>query len=236
MITINQIYNMDCQAGMKAMIENNIKADLIVTDPPYLIKGIHGGKSQLGLSVQRSQQELVDCKITDGISNDMLNLMWDVVKKPNFYFFCNRAQIQQYLDFFVTRNKCKWEMLIWHKTNVPPLYHNTYLCDKEYILHFRKGTICNPATYEKAKTVFTSGTNVKDKKLHGHPTVKPLNIVSTLIENSSAVGDLILDPFMGSGTTAVAAKELNRNYIGFEINESFFNSSQKRINDLIRRN
>lgn len=120
-------------------------------------------------------------------------------------------------------------MLIWNKTNVPPFYNNKYLNDKEYILHFHKGVICHPKNYQNAKTVYISPTNKKDKALYGHPTIKPLGIVKTLVENSSYEGDTVLDPFMGSGTTAVAAKQLNRNYIGFEINKEFYEASQKRL-------
>jgi len=227
---INRIYNMDCEKGISQLIESKQQADLIVTDPPYLIKGgRREDKCDLGKSVRKYNYELLDNGLTKGVSNDIFKLLWDAVKKPNFYFFCNKAQIQQYLDFFVTRKKCAWEMLVWNKTNVPPFYSNKYLCDKEYIMHFRKGAICHPPTYQKAKTVFTSSTNKKDKSLYGHPTIKPLEIIKTLIENSSYEGDLVLDPFMGSGTTAVAAKQLNRDFIGFEINQKFYEASQKRL-------
>lgn len=227
---INEIYNMDCTQGLLELISTNQKADLIVTDPPYLIKSIHSGyKNELEKSIRNYNNELIDNGLTSGVSNELFKLLWDCVHKPNFYFFCNRAQIQQYLDFFVTKNKCSWEMLIWHKTNVPPLYSNKYLCDKEYIMHFRKGASCHPSTYQKAKTVFVGTTNKKDKLLYGHPTIKPLEIIKTLIENSSYEGDLVLDPFMGSGTTAVAAKQLKRNFIGFEINKQFYEASRKRL-------
>lgn len=221
---------MDCVQGIMDFINTNQKADLIVTDPPYLIHNTNGGsKSELGKSVRRYNQQLLDSCLTKGISTDIFRVLWDSVKKPNFYFFCNKHQIQQYLDFFVSKNKCAWEMLIWHKTNVPPFYSNKYLCDKEYIMHFRKGALCHPPTYQKAKTVFVGVTNKKDKMLYGHPTIKPLYIVKTLIENSSDEGALVLDPYMGSGTTAVAAKQLNRNFLGFEINKQFYEASQKRL-------
>lgn len=227
---INEIYNMDCAKGIEQLIETNQKVDLIVTDPPYLLKNLeHNSNSNLGRSIRKYKQELIDNGLTKGISNSLFKLFWDVVKKPNFYFFCNRAQIQQYLDFFVNQNKCAWEMLIWNKTNVPPFYNNKYLNDKEYILHFHKGVICHPKNYQNAKTVYISPTNKEDKTLYGHPTIKPLGIVKTLVENSSYEGDTVLDPFMGSGTTAVAAKQLNRNYIGFEINKEFYEASQKRL-------
>ena len=86
-----------------------------------------------------------------------------------------------------------------------PLFNNKYMTDKEYCLYFRKGAYCNPKDYASAKTVFYQPINAKDKKQYGHPTIKPLNIIQTLIENSSTRGQTILDPFMGSGTTGVAA-------------------------------
>lgn len=227
---INSIYNMDCAEGIKQMLNSKIRADLLLTDPPYLMTSTNGGdKSSLSKNVRKYNRELAENNLVNGISSELFKCFWDVVKKPNFYFFCNRAQIQQYLDFFVNRNRCTWEMLIWHKTNVPPFFSNKYLCDKEYIMHFRKGALCHPPTYQKAKTVFVGTTNKKDKLLYGHPTIKPLDIVKTLIENSSYEGELVLDPFMGSGTTAVAAKQLNRNFIGFEINKQFYEASEKRL-------
>lgn len=72
--------------------------------------------------------------------------------------------------------------------------------------------------------------NYKDKKQYGHPTIKPLDIIKNFIINSSNDGDIVLDPFMGSGTTCVAAKELGRKYIGFEINEKYFNIAKDRLN------
>ena len=67
-----------------------------------------------------------------------------------------------------------------------------------------------------------------------HPTQKPVKLIKQLISIHSNQGDLILDPFMGSGTTAVAANELDRNYIGFEIDSNYFEKSLNRINGIIK--
>lgn len=80
-----------------------------------------------------------------------------------------------------------------------------------------------------ARTAFFQPLNVKDKQTWNHPTVKPLNIIQTLILNSSKEGDLVLDPFMGSGTTGVACALTKRNFIGMEINEEFFKMAEQRI-------
>lgn len=65
--------------------------------------------------------------------------------------------------------------------------------------------------------------------MYKHPTIKPLDIIKNLIINSSQEGDTVLDCFMGSGTTGVACKELNRNFIGMEINEEYYQIAKDRI-------
>lgn len=230
MLEINRIYNMHCLEGMRQMINQNMQADLIVTDPPYLIKSTRaGGNSELARSIQPMNDELQNRGLTEGIDETYLKAMWDVMKVPNIYLWCNGAQIPQYIQFFVTERKCKMDILVWHKPNATPLFYNKYLSDKEYCLYFRRGGYCNPATYEKAKTVYELPINIKDKRLFGHPTVKPLSIFRTLVENSSKPDYLVLDPFMGSGTTAVACKELGRKFIGFEINNDYWEASLNRL-------
>ena len=71
--------------------------------------------------------------------------------------------------------------------------------------------------------------NQSDKKIYGHTTCKPIDIVKNFIINSSQEGDLVLDPFMGSGTTAVAANSEGRHFIGFETNEEYYKKACKRI-------
>lgn len=230
MLEINRIYNMDCLQGMKLMLEQGLYADLIVTDPPYFIKSTRaGGKSELARSIQPMNDELQNGNLTVGITEEFLNAMWAVMKSPNIYLWCNGAQIPQYIDFFVKRHKCKMDIIVWHKTNATPLFCNKYLSDKEYCLYFRRGAYCQPQSYKTAKTVYELPINAKDKRLYSHPTIKPLPIIRNLVENSAKPNQLVLDPFMGSGTTAVACKELGRNYIGFEISPEYAATCEKRI-------
>ena len=227
---INQIYNMDCLLGIQKMLEHGIQVDLIVADPPYYIKSTKaGGHSELARSIQPMNDQLAQNKLTVGIADVYLKAMWDVMKVPNIYIWCNGAQIPQHIDFFVRQRKCKMEIIIWRKTNATPLFCNKYLSDKEYCLYFRHGAYCQPLSYDKAKTVYDLPINIKDKRAYAHPTVKPLPIIRNLVENSSREGGLVLDPFMGSGTTAVACKELNRNFIGFENNPDYHAASLKRL-------
>lgn len=176
--------------------------------------------------------EIENNNLTKSIDISILNEFIRAMKKINIYIWCNHKQIPMYLDYFVTKLGCKFDILIWQKNNATPLFNNKYLTDKEYCLYFRDGGYCKPIDYDHAKTVFTNPLNKKDKDLYGHPTIKPLYIIKTLIENSSKDGDVVLDPFLGSGTTAAAAKELNRQYIGFEIDNKYFNIAQDRLNGI----
>jgi DNA modification methylase len=82
------------------------------------------------------------------------------------------------------------------------------------------------------KTVYETFINMSDKQLYNHPTIKPQWIIENFIINSSGVGCTVLDPFSGSGTTCAAAKKLGRQYIGFEIDRGYWQSSIDRLNGI----
>lgn len=230
MIETNKIYCHDCLEGLKQLPDKCI--DLIVTDPPYLIHNTRaGGNSRLAHSIQPVNNLLKENDLNIGINLSVLPEMVRVMKQINCYIWCNKVQIPDYLTYFVNELGCSFDIIIWWKTNPPPLYNNKYLCDKEYCLYFRKGGYCQPTSYESSKTVFHQPINIKDKKLYPHPTIKPVNIIKTLINNSSRPGNIVLDPFLGSGTTAIACMELDRQYIGYELNKTFYKTAYKRIAD-----
>lgn len=95
-------------------------------------------------------------------------------------------------------------------------------------MFFREKGVKIYGEYKTKFTYYLTPLNQKDKKLFNHPTVKPLEIIQNFIINSSLEGEIVLDPFMGSGTTAVACINTNRNYIGFEIDERYYKIAEKR--------
>ena len=207
--------------------------DLIITDPPYLIEKTNPySETELGRSIQPMFNELKDNKLNKGFNEKILDEMMRVMKKPNLYIWCNVKQIPQYIKYFCIDRDCKVEFIIWHKPNAMPLFNNKYLTDKEYCLYFKKSGYCQPENYQAAKTVYEIPINIKDKKKYGHPTIKPLEIIENLVRNSSHEGDIILDPFIGSGTTAVASIKNNRQYIGMELNEEYYKIALKRIREI----
>lgn len=206
--------------------------DLVIIDPPYHFVG---GGTMTGLFKDRGVRYF-DAIENTGLADNydyktMLDELVRVMKKVNIYIWCNKEQLRQYLYYFDDEN-ILFEMLIWNKTNPIPLINNNYLPDKEYCLFFRERGVKLNGSYQTKSTVWRQEANVADKKLYDHPTIKPLHMIKTLIENSSQEGDVVLDTFLGSGTTAVAAKELNRNFIGFEINEDYYNIAVDRVNGI----
>ena len=220
----------DCLEIMKDIPDKSI--DLIVTDPPYDVSVTGGGGTINKVKkLNKSLEDLVEVNITNGYDIEILGEEFmRVMKEPNIYLWCNKIQIPEYFKFYVDKHKCKFDIICWHKTNALPTYSNKYLSDTEYLLYFRKGKgKCFPKSYEDAKTYYIAPINHKDKEKYKHPTIKPLDITRKLIKNSSNENDVVLDPFMGSGTTGVACKELHRNFIGIELDKTYFEIAKKRI-------
>ena len=127
---------------------------------------------------------------------------------------------------------CDLSVELKEKYQIKTFPLHIHLGDKEYCLYFRKGGYCKPNSYEDAKTIYLSTLNVKDKQMYGHPTIKPLPLIRKLIRNSSKENDIVLDCFIGSGTTAVASLLENRKFIGYEINKKYYDIALKRISEV----
>ena len=218
------IFNEDCLEGMKRLPDASV--DCVIADPPYELKQ-HSGAGAFGRA-NREYHQGID-HLQSGISNEMLMEMMRVCKHPNMYVFCSKDQLPQLLNFAVD-NGLKYDLLTWHKTNPVPTCNNKYLSDTEYIVFMRNGANLY-GSYETKRKYFITQTNTADKKAYGHPTPKPVPIIRTLIENSTLVGGVILDPYMGSGTTAVACIQSKRKFIGFEINKAYYDRAQQRIKE-----
>ncbi len=200
------------------------KVDLILTDPPYEITNTHaGGRTPLSISIQKMNNEIEENKLTRGFDKKILDELERLQdkNKVNVYIWCNKAQIPYYLKRYVIQKGYSFDIIKWIKDNAVPLFNNKYLSDTEYCLYFRKGGYCNPNSYNDAKTLFTQPINIMDKNKYGHPTIKPLNMIQTLVSNSSEKGQVVLDPFAGSGTTGLACKKLNRKCILIEKEEKY---------------
>ena len=219
------LWNGDCLEVMKQIPDGSV--DLVVTDPPYLIE-----TSGAGIYKQADKQYVKELNgIKDGFSEQVLDELCRVMRKINIYIFCSQKQIIPLLDYFVDRKKCNWNLLTWHKTNPVPACGNKYLTDTEYILFFREKGVKINGEYKTKFTYYVTPLNTADKKLYGHPTIKPVEILQNLIVNSSNPGDVVLDPFMGSGSTGIACNNTGRNFIGIELDKGYFDTAKARIGE-----
>jgi len=217
----NKIYNLDYKEGVKLISDKSI--DLIITDPPYEI--VSGGSGGCFGTEKRDYHKGVK-SLSYGFQNDMLEECKRVLKVFNMYIFCSKDQVLQILQW-AAENKYNIDILCYHKLNPIPTCNNKYLSDTEYIIFIREAGAYLGGEYGTLKKYFIQNNSKSEIE---HPTVKPLNIIQNLVYNSSKQNDLVLDLFMGSGTTAVAALMEKRNYIGFEIDANYFKIAQNRIN------
>lgn len=220
----------DCLKLLKGISSNTI--DLICTDPPYKYNlnklGERGNskwqKNRLGHLTEILQMH-------NGFNPLIIKEMIRVMKHINLYIWCSKEQLLPLLDLFVHHYHCYYTIITWHKTNPLPFTKNKYLSDTEYCLFFHSKGVHINGNYHSKFTYYVSPINTKDKRKWHHPTIKPLKIIKNQIINSSKKNDIVLDPFIGSGTTAVACQELDRNCIGMEINPQYIQIARQRIKE-----
>lgn len=203
--------------------------DLIVTDPPYRItsRGSYGGTG--GMLKTKTSMDGKIFKDNDISPKEYASEFYRILKDgTHCYVMCNHINLVKMITTFTKAGFKFTKSLIWDKGNkiVNPYYMSSF----EYILFFRKG---------RAKRINNCGTadilRVINKKHKGeggknlHDTEKPVELMKILIENSSNPNDVVLDPFMGIGSTGVAAKDTDRMFIGCEINNSYYNIARNRI-------
>ena len=225
MLELNKIYNMDCYTAIKEIADKSV--DCIYTDVPYLYVSGGTSESEFGDRFAKKRKSLKDSNIYNGFDFSILSEFIRIAKRINIFIWCSRLQISDILNFFADYD-CNFELLTWNKLNPQPGTNNTWLSDIEYCLYFReKGVPLNDGYHLKSKW-YTSAINKKDKDLYDHPTIKPLQFVKRHLLHATQPNDIVLDPFMGSGTTAVAAKETGRQYIGFEIKDDIYQKAVDR--------
>ena len=249
----------DCYKLIKDIPDKSI--DLVYIDIPYLYQQGGSGNSALGERTAKKRLQLMGAdekyinefstkkealriaknsralslqltNIENGIDYTILDDLTRVLKHIYIYIWCSKSQVNDLMNYFISKG-CLYEILVWCKTNPTPTTNNSWLPDIEYCLLFREpNTTKLNNGYELKHKYYISSANVEDKELFKHPTIKPLELVKRHILHSSNEGDTILDCFMGSGTTGVACKELNRNFIGMEIDKEYYDIAVKRINGI----
>lgn len=212
---------MDCLEGMKLLPDNSI--DLVVTDPPYTMTK-RGKSCRPNWMPHNMGDNVFEGEIP--VVQKWMKECFRVLKDgTHFYTFCNINDITHYLQTAKEIGFKLHNIISMIKDTGMP--NRWYYKQTELVLFFRKG---------KAKPIndMTSRDNIKvvmPKQSTGkiHITQKPDDFIEKLITNSSVEGEVVLDPFMGSATTAMASNRTNRNWIGFELNPVNFELANKRL-------
>lgn len=219
----------DCLVEMDNLIKQGIKVDLILTDPPYELEYHGGTNSAMAQRVAKVRDE-IDF-ISNGFDYDScFNKFLQLQKVPNILIFCSNKQLSKTMMWFENKGlsvKC----LVWNKTNPSPLCNGKHIEDIEFVVFVRgKGASWNPDC-ELSKKYKVKRFPFVSPKIKKHPTQKPLELIKEYIELHSFENETVLDCFMGSGTTGEASLSLNRNFIGIELNDDFFNIAKNRIEE-----
>ncbi len=208
----------NCIKKIKEMPTESI--DLIVTDPPF---NFHTGGG--GLAAKRKIYKRIEKSFGSSFNpKPFLKIVPGIMEKFNMFVYCNKTLLRTYLDF-AEKNNLIWDILVWNKPNPIPSHYNHFVNDVEYCVYIREKGVCfnNRLKLNFYRKVHTFSSPF----FNGHPTPKPLELMERHIILSSKKQDTIFDPFMGSGTTGIAAIKLKRHFIGIEIDEKFFKLANK---------
>ena len=220
---LNKITCGDSYKLIKELPDKSV--DCIYTDIPYLYVNGGLGHSEMCERTARKKQELKD--ISNGIDYSILDEFKRVLKKVNIFIWCSKMQL---LDIMTWGCEYNTDLLVWCKTNPTPQTNNIWLPDLEYCVYMREYGVKLNDGYDLKSKFYVSGANKSDKDLFNHPTIKPLELVKRHLLHTTQPNDIVLDCFMGSGTTAVACQETNRQFIGFEISKKWCKVANDRLN------
>ena len=225
---MQQLYNRDSLQFMKEISANSV--DAIITDPPYNISRDNNFTTMGRAGIDFGEWDK-DFDLTSWIK-----VAEPLLKKGGNIVIFNSWKNMTNITKSLEENGFEVKDLIrWKKTNAMPRNRDRrFITDYEVaVWAVKKGGKWTfnrlSDTYEIPEIV--GGLTPKSEKIEGgHPTQKPIYVMKWLIERLTNEGDVVLDPFMGSGTTGVACKNLNRKFIGVELDENYYNIAYNRIN------
>ncbi|MBF2307768.1 DNA-methyltransferase [Staphylococcus hominis] len=221
---LNKIYNDDCIEVMKKIPNETV--DLIVTDPPYLV------------NYKTSRRKDKNHRFNKVILNDnneelikkYINECYRILKQNSaMYMFCSSSKV----DFFKSELEKQFNiknMIIWQKNNhtagdLKSAFGRRY----ELIFLVNKGH----KNFNGERLTDIWNFNKVPNEILVHQNQKPLHLIERCIEKHSFENDLVFDGFMGSGTTAIAAMNTNRKFLGCELDKGYFEIAQNRIKNTI---
>lgn len=222
LIERNHIYKMDCLDGLREMARGGVLVDCVITDPPYLIEYFTN---------YRHNKDHKFCRPIQNDNNpqliiDVIPLLYDIMKDDTpLYMFCGSDKV----DFFKQQIEKRFtvkNIIVWDKGNhtagdLEAQYGKQY----EFVIYANKGRAKFNQDMPRYSDIWRFPRITGKEQIHQNQ--KPLDLLYRIINQHTHRGDLILDPFSGSGSTSVAAYRLQRDFIGFEIDDDYYEMSNK---------
>ena len=211
-----ELYNGDCLKVMDKLIEAGVKVDAVITDPPYGINFQSGQRTEKYKKIANDD----DLSYLDEFFQKCDKLLKD---NTHIYCFCSWHHIDKFKIAFEKYFKLK-NIIVWDKHNsTMGDLKGAYAPKHEFILFGHNGRrLRNGKRFPDIIPAHATG-NIY------HPTQKPVDLLKIFIKQSTNKDELILDPFMGSGSTGVACMNTNRRFIGIELDEDYFNIAEERL-------
>lgn len=220
---LNKVYNCDCIVDMKSLPDQSV--DMILTDIPYGEVTKNGAeRAKYG-----GQLRKIDKGAADTLTFDLDTFLEQSARitKGSVYIFCGIEQVSKIYSYFDKHKDFMVRQSGWRKTNPSPANgQHMWLSSLENCIFAKRRKTKFNQSCKNSIWDFPVGRSKR------HPTEKPLKLFEYLIESSSDEGDIVLDPCMGSGTTAEACINLNRKYIGYEINKEYYKIAEERISSV----
>lgn len=238
-----ELHHGDCLEVMKSIPDGSV--DCIITDPPYNISKLNDNRdrSKLDSPIMRrnkalnydfgswdnmEREEFLD--FTKGWLEEAIRILKNGGTIISFF---NKEDIS-YLGWIGSEKNVRTRTIFcWHKTNPVPSFRKVnYLSACEYAWIGSKGDKTWTFNFGLQKEMhnFFETPNASCYKQTEHPTEKPISLMENFVKIHTNKGDTVLDCFMGSGTTGVACKRLERNFIGIELDDKYYKIAEDRIN------
>ena len=214
---MNKIHNIDCLEFMKQVPDNYF--DLVLTDIPYEECDIKNN------GIWDKNTNIKDMCKADKNTFDLNVFLKEIdrVCRGSFYIFCGTEQVSQIKNHFNEKNTTR--LIIWEKTNPMPINGQyVFLSGIETCVWARKSGATFNASCRNTVFRYPLGQDTTN-----HPTTKPLKLFEEFIKISTNENDIVFDPCGGSGTTAIAAQSLGRNWCGCELEADYVAIANKRL-------
>ncbi|GHU01977.1 site-specific DNA-methyltransferase [Alphaproteobacteria bacterium] len=219
------LYLGDCEEVMPTL--GTASVDLILTDPPYKVE-MHGrGLGKRKIYGDSGEWSNIDLNLFggDAIMDEWLRLC----KFPNIFSFCDKRELRDLMNQAHKRG-LQYAPVPLCKTNPMPFARN-WLGKEEGVHIYDRFLGYNKDTADKMPYFLISVGGVKDSP---HPNVKPGAVLRSILRNLSLPGHTIFDPYMGSGSTGIAALRLGRKFAGIERTQKWFDESCRRMDAIVK--